>query len=154
MAELPEWEQLNDAMDDITIGDIYRAMFPDGFLHTLNERILLRYGITTEPLGKSLALADFTLHKIPIMPSTTTNKPKSEANTENEQLDEHIYDEVNEEKRINLREQPLPDYTDDEPIASRELRPFTINRPKATDKLPNESIEMGILQWIQKFMSR
>lgn len=164
LSDLPEWEQLNDAMDDITVGDVYRAMYPNGFLHALNERILLRYGITTESLGKSLVLPEFSLHKIPIIPSTTTSEPKSSNNTETEQFDEHIYDDVNEERTNNLREQPLPDYAyDDQPIASREfvstsaareIRHVKGNRPKTVEKLPNERIEMGIYDWIQKFMSR
>lgn len=123
---MPEWEQLQDAMDDITIGDVYRAIFPNGFLHTLNERVLLRYGITSESLiGKSLVFPDFSLHKIPIIPSTTSDEIKFESNStstttdsSNEQFAENIYDDVDEERR-KLRQQPFTgDYVYDQPAAA------------------------------------
>lgn len=171
---MPEWDQLQEAMDDITIGDVYRAIFPNGFLHTLNERVLLRYGITSESLmGKSLVFPDFFLHKIPIIPSSTPITTKIESNTTdtNEQLAENIYDDVDEERR-KLRQEPLTDdYVYDQPIqsnnynidpadeeirdASREMKKMKM---KFGSSLPTISkghndYATNVLHWLQKFIS-
>lgn len=52
LANVPEFEVFADFMHDISVGDVYLTVFPKGIIHTINETILKRFGLTTISLKK------------------------------------------------------------------------------------------------------
>lgn len=53
LANVPEFETLVDLMHDVSVGDIYLTVFPKGIIHTINEKVLKRFGLTTISLKKT-----------------------------------------------------------------------------------------------------
>lgn len=53
LADVPEFGTLVDLMHDVSVGDIYLTVFPRGIIHTINETILKKLGLTTISLKKT-----------------------------------------------------------------------------------------------------
>lgn len=54
LANVPEFETLVELMHDVSVGDIYLTVFPKGIIHTINEKILKKFGLTTISLKNTL----------------------------------------------------------------------------------------------------
>lgn len=53
LANVPEFETLVDLMHDVSVGDIYMTVFPKGIIHTINEKVLKKLGLSTISLKET-----------------------------------------------------------------------------------------------------
>lgn len=54
LANVPEFGTLVELMHDVSVGDIYLTVFPKGIIHTINEKILKKFGLTTISLKNTV----------------------------------------------------------------------------------------------------
>lgn len=50
IGNLPELEIMVNALDRVTVGEVYKSMFPRGLMHTVKEKILKPNSLITSPL--------------------------------------------------------------------------------------------------------
>lgn len=119
LSNVPEFDVLVEGLDAVTLGDVYKAAFPNGILQLIGAQYL--------PSFKS----SFKHHKGNIFKPVVSVTNATELPFTDEKLDENIgnkteypYDEVHEDESQNkneeLKEEPITDdYVYDQPIEDR-----------------------------------
>lgn len=51
VANLPELQVLVNSLDQVSVGDVYKTVFPNGIIAAFNEQILKRFGVTNETVA-------------------------------------------------------------------------------------------------------
>lgn len=127
LANVPELETLVDLMHDVSVGDIYLTVFPKGIIHTINESILKRLGLTT-----------ISLKKTPL--------PGSEEGDNQDQDGTEAYDDVSGE----AADSPDDMTGTDVPVTTARLDSGSSTEPP--NKRP-QYVDANVLiqQWLQKW---
>lgn len=116
LSNVPEFSILVEGLDAITLGDVYKAAFPNGILYSIGERFL-----RTPTLFDNKAVIVNPHNAGGTKSSETPTVDKSPVESS---IDTIQYDEVNEDDQSSenddLKEEPITDdYVYDQPIEDR-----------------------------------
>lgn len=127
LSNIPEFSILVEGLDAITLGDVYKAAFPNGILHSIREKYVLSPTLDSNSIIVSPENLDNVI-KSTVVPSINEGEV-----TDNGVENGNEYDEVNEDEPSgnleDLKEEPITDdYVYDQPIEDR----FTGDRENVT----------------------